>query len=265
MGVGTDAAATRAALVAGVIAATGDALAPVCPSGPRGPRDACCPVFNREPLAARLQRAGRGMKLCTELGDVSEFHAAARFALASCPPCAPADVSELFIFTDGFASPAARPDASARLGWSAVCVGRCGAGYHFLGALLHSMDGLGDVVQHDPVGDSSTMELAAVLWALAWVVISCPLCSVCIATDSLFSRNVTEAVWNVGGHEQLARFFPLCCLLRGRSLMCASSTSRPMRVTLSMSLLVVLLRELREVSLPRFLTMCLVCWLVVVV
>ena len=47
------------------------------------------------------------------------------------------------------------------------------------------MDGSGDVVQHDPVGDSNTMELADVLWALDWVVISCPPCSVCIATDSL--------------------------------------------------------------------------------
>ena len=82
MEAGADAAAARAALVAGVIAATGDTLAPVGPPGLRGPRDARCPVFDREPLAARLQRAGRGMQLCTELGDVSEFHAAARFALA---------------------------------------------------------------------------------------------------------------------------------------------------------------------------------------
>ena len=105
--------------------------------------------------------------------------------VASCPPCAPAGLSELFIFTDGSASPPARPDASARLGWSAVCVGRCGAGYHFLGALFHGMAGSGDVVQHDPVGDSNTMELAAMLGALVWVVISCPPCSVCIATDSV--------------------------------------------------------------------------------
>ena len=66
------------------------------------------------------------------------------------------------------------------------------------------MSGSGDVVQHDPVGDSNTMELAAVLWALVWVVISCPPCSVCIATDSLFSFNVAEAPWSVGGHAQLA-------------------------------------------------------------
>ena len=85
------------------------------------------------------------------------------------------------------------------------CVGRCGTGYHVLGALSHGMDGSGDVVQHDPVGDSNTMELAAVLWALVWVVISCPPCSVCIATDSTFSCNVTEAHWSVGRHEQLAR------------------------------------------------------------
>ena len=206
MGSGADAAATRAALVAGVIAAIEDAPAPVGPSGPIGPRDARRPVFDREPLAARLQRAGRRIQLCTGLGDVSEFHAAARFALASCPPCAPAGLSELFIFTDGSASSPARPDASARLGWSAVCVGRCGTGYRFLGALFHGLDGSGDVVQHDPAGDSNTMELAAVLWALVWVVISCPPCSVRIATDSTFSRNVTKAIWSVGRHGQLAQF-----------------------------------------------------------
>ena len=146
------------------------------------------------------------MVLCSELGDVSEFHAAARYALASCPPCAPAGLSEHFIYTDGSASAPARPDASARLGWSAACVGRCGTGYHFLGALFHGMSGSGDVVQHDPVGDSNTMELAAVLWALVWVVISCPPCAVCIATDSLFSSNAVEALWGVGGHSQLACF-----------------------------------------------------------
>ena len=43
------------------------------------------------------------------------------------------------------------------------------------------------------------------LWALVLVVISCPTCSVCITTDSLFSRNVTEAIWGAGRHEQLAR------------------------------------------------------------
>ena len=42
------------------------------------------------------------------------------------------------------------------------------------------------------------------LWALFWVVISCPPCSVCIATDSFFSSNVAEALWSVGGHAQLA-------------------------------------------------------------
>ena len=188
MGAGAGAAATWAALVAGVVAATGDAPAPTGPPGPFGSRDARCPVFDREPLAVRLQRAGRGMQLCSDLGDASEFHAAARFALSSCPPCAPAGLSELFILTDGSASSPARPDASARLGWSAVCVGRFGTGYHFLGAFFHGKDGSGDVVQHDPVGDSNTMELAAVLWALVWVVISCALCSVCIAADSLFSR-----------------------------------------------------------------------------
>ena len=145
------------------------------------------------------------MQLCTELGDISEFHAAARFALASCPPCAPAGLSEMFIFTDGSASSPTRPDVSARLGWSAVCVGRCGTWYHFLGTLFHGTDGSGGVVQHGPFGDSNTMELAAVLWALVWVVISCPPCSVCIATDSLFSCNVTGAIWSVGRHEQLAR------------------------------------------------------------
>ena len=44
------------------------------------------------------------------------------------------------------------------------------------------------------------------LWALVWVVISCPPCSVCIATVSLFSSNVAEALWSVGGHSQLAGF-----------------------------------------------------------
>ena len=74
------------------------------------------------------------------------------YALASCPPNAPAGLGELFTFTDGSAAPPACPDASARLGWSAVCVGRCGAGYHFLGALFHGAAGSGDVVQRDPVG-----------------------------------------------------------------------------------------------------------------
>ena len=82
------------------------------------------------------------------------------------------------------------PLARTRLSGSAgllVCVGRCGTGYHFLGALFHGMAVSGDVVQHDPVGDSNTIELAAVLWALVWVAISCPPCGVCIAADSLFS------------------------------------------------------------------------------
>ena len=187
-----------------MVSATGAAPAPDGAPGPSWPRAACCPVFDREPLAARLQNAGRGMALCTELGDVSELHAAACYALASSPPCDPAGLSELFIFTDGSASPPAGPDASDRLGWSAVCVGRCGTGYHFFGALFHGMAGSGDVVQHDPVGDSNTMELAAVLWALVWVVISCLPCSVCIATDSMFSCNVAEATWSAGGHAQLA-------------------------------------------------------------
>ena len=201
---GDAAAATRAALVAGVVAATGDAPAPDGAPGPSRPRDACCPVFDCEPLASRLQNAGRGMALCTELGDVSELHAAARCALTSCPPCDPAGLNESFIFTDGSASPPARPDACARLGWSAVCVGRCGTGYHFLGSLFHGITGSGDVVQNDPVGDSNAMELAAVLWALVWVVISCPPCSPCIATGSMFSCNVVGAIWSVGGHAQLA-------------------------------------------------------------
>ena len=96
--------------------------------------------------------------------------------------------------------------ARVRLPGSAglLSVGRCGTGYHFLGALFHGLDGSGDVVQHDPVGDSNTMELAAVLWALVWVVISCPPCSVCIATDSMFSCNVAGATWSAGGHAQLA-------------------------------------------------------------
>ena len=83
-------------------------------------------------------------------------------------------------------------------------LGVAGPGTTFFGALFHGMAGSGDVVQHDPVGDSNTMELAAVLWALVWVVISCPPCSVCIATDSMFSCNVVEALWSVGGHAQLA-------------------------------------------------------------
>ena len=115
-----------------------------------------------------------------------------------------AGLSELFIFTDDPAAPPACLDASARLGWSAVCVGRCGTGYHFLGAMFHGVAGSGDVVQHDPVGDSNTMELAAVLWALVWVMIFCSLCSVCIATDCSFSSNVAEALWSAGGHAQLA-------------------------------------------------------------
>ena len=183
----------------------GMSLLPLDRLGLAGLATPAAPFSTREPLAVRLQRAGRGMQLCSDLGDVSEFHAAARFALSSCPPCVPAGLSELFIFTDGSASSPARPDASAQLGWSAVCVGRRGTGYHFLGALFHGKDGSGDVVQHDPVGDSNTMELAAVFWALVWVVVSCPPCSVCVATDSLFSRNVTEAIWSVGRHEQLAR------------------------------------------------------------
>ena len=50
----------------------------------------------------------------------------------------------------------------------------------------------------------NTMELAAVLWAFVWVVISCPIRNVCIATGFLFSSNVAEALWGVGGHAQLA-------------------------------------------------------------
>ena len=100
------------------MAATGDAPASDGTPGLRGPRDARCPVFDCEPLAARLQRAGREMVLCSELGDVSELHAAARYALATCPPCDPAGLGGLFIYTDGSASPLARPDASARLGYT---------------------------------------------------------------------------------------------------------------------------------------------------
>ena len=99
-----------------MVAATGDAPASDGTPGFRGPRDARCPVFDCEPLAARLQKADRGMVLCSELGDVSELHAAARFALDSCPPCALAGLSELFIYTDGSASP---PLARMRLPGSA--------------------------------------------------------------------------------------------------------------------------------------------------
>ena len=79
--------------------------------------------------------------------------------------------------------------------------------------MFHGVAGSGDVVQHDPVGDSNTMELAAVLWALVWVVISCPPCGVCIATESLFSSNVAEALWSVGGHAQLACLCPSMLLI----------------------------------------------------
>ena len=205
------------------------------------------------------------MELCSELGDVSEFHAAAHFALASCPPCAPAGLSELCIFTDASASPPARPDASARLGWSAVCVGHCGTGYHFLGALFHGMTGSGDVVQHDPVADSNTVELAAVLWALVWVVISCPPCGVCIATDSLFSCNITEAIWSVGWHEQLARLCSSMLLIARQVTDVRFEHVKAHEGNLSMNLLIVSPRELREVLLPRSLLMSLVCWLVVTV
>ena len=128
------------------------------------------------------------------------------------------------------------------------------------------MGGSGDVVQHDPVGDSNAMELAAVLWALVWVVISCPPCGVCIATDSLFTCNVTEAIWGVGRHEQLARFCASMLLIaRQVTDVRFEHVKAHGYVTLSMSSLIALLRELREVSLPRSLTMCLVCWLVVIV
>ena len=184
--------------------AAAPAQAPASVPVPRGPRDAHCSVFDTEPLAARLQRAGRDLRLCTELGHTGDLHAAARYALACCPPLAHVGPCELFIFTDGSAAPPASPDAAARLGWSVVCVGRVGTGYHFMGSLFHDVEGSGSVVSCDPVGDSNTMELAAVLWALVWVIVSCPDCSVCIATDSLFSSNVTEALWSVGGHVQLA-------------------------------------------------------------
>ena len=75
--------------------------------------------------------------------------------------------------------------------------------YHFLGVLFHGIAGSGDVVKHGPVGDSNTIELGAVLWTFVWVI-SCPPCSVCIAIDSLFSSNVAEALWRVGGHAQFA-------------------------------------------------------------
>ena len=67
-----------------------------------------------------------------------------------------------------------------------------------------------------PVTVRNTMELAAVLWALVWVVISCPPCTVCVASGSLFSCNVTEAVWSVGRHDQLARFCSSLLLIASR-------------------------------------------------
>ena len=90
-----------------------------------------------------------------------------------------------------------------------------------------------------------------------------PPCSVGMATDSLFSCNVTEAIWSVGGHEQLARLCASMLLIARQVTDVLLSTSRPMQVTLSMSLLVVSLRELREVLLPRSLPMYLAFWLVV--
>ena len=96
-------------------------------------------------------------------------------------------------------------------------LGVAGPGTTFC-ALFHGVAGSGDVVQHDPVGDSDMMELAAVLWALVWVVISCPPCGVCIATDSLFSFNVAEALWSVGGPAQLA------CLCSSMLLIASQTT-----------------------------------------
>ena len=206
------------------------------------------------------------MGLCTGLGGVSEFHTAARYALDSCPPSVLVGLSELFIFTDGSAAPPACPDASARLGWSAVCVGRFGTGYRFLGAVFHGMSGSGGVVQHGPVGDSSTMELAAVLWALVWVVISCPHFAACASPLALYSclmllkpSGVLEAM------PSLHVFVRQCCSLPDRSLMLALSMLKPMRATLSMNLRMVLPRGQREVLLPRILLMFPACWFIVTV
>ena len=167
------------------------------------PGEASCRVFDGPPLAQRLKRAGVGLALCACLGDVSEFHAAARYALSVSPPVACSAVDELFVYTDGSASPPSESRSATR-GWAAVFVGRCGSGFHFLGALFHEMAGSGTVIQHDPVGDSNTMELAAILWALVWVVVTCPPHSVCIVSDSLFAINATQALWGWGGHSDLA-------------------------------------------------------------
>ena len=152
-----------------------------------------------------MKRAAADLCLCTELGDTSEFHAAARFALASCPPMDLAGVECVSVFTDGSAFPCPDPSVAPRLGWSAVFVGRGASGFGFLGVLSHTAAGSGGAVEGDPMGDSNTMELAAILWALVWVIAFAPGLEVVIEADSLFASNVTTGRWGEGRHTDLGR------------------------------------------------------------
>jgi len=111
-------------------------------------------------LLARLAKEGAGLRLCTDLGDVSELCAAARFALESSPPtddlAGVTGVDELFVFTDGSASaPSASPAAAgtagalAGLGWAVVgvVVARRSGRHNFVGALFHEAAGSGAAVE----------------------------------------------------------------------------------------------------------------------
>eukprot|EP00972_Heterocapsa_arctica_P101139 14907269-Heterocapsa_arctica.AAC.1 len=48
------------------------------------------------------------------------------------------------------------------------------------------------------------MELAALIWALTWVIAARITCPIVLETDSLFALSVLESRWNPGVYEALA-------------------------------------------------------------
>ena len=66
------------------------------------------------------------------------------------------------------------------------------------------------------MGDSNTMELAAILWALVWIIAHAPGRDVTIEADSLFAANVTTGRWSEGRHVELGRLCSSCFLVVGQ-------------------------------------------------
>jgi len=87
-----------------------------------------------------------------------------------------------------------------------VVIGTRGATYHVLGALCHAAQGSGGFLDDARWNDSNDMEIAAVIWALTWVLASGLTCPVSLGSDSLFALNTAQSHWDPGSHSDVAEF-----------------------------------------------------------